>query len=94
MGQMNVIARPSQENWPTIAEITPNAAKRGKRLVSELGRRYDPRFDFSGYSYAQSFLFLWLRALFIFKSFLLNDLSEAYGVPVAGIQSHFYALFP
>ncbi len=45
-----------------IFEIAPNTGKRGKRLVSELGWRYDPRFDFSGPSYAQSFLFLRWRA--------------------------------
>lgn len=83
-----------RQNWPTIAEITPNTGKRGKRLVSELGWRYDPRFDFSGLSYAQSFLLLRLRALFILKSFMLNDLGNVCSVLAAGIQVHFQALFP
>jgi hypothetical protein len=43
-----VSGRLSRQNWLGIVEITPNTGKQGKRLVSELGWRYDPRFDFSG----------------------------------------------
>ena len=81
------------QNGLAIVEITPNTGKRGKRLVSELGGRYDPRFDFSGPSYARSTLFLRLLALKSLKSFLLNDLSDLYAMLFAEILSTFYALF-
>ena len=51
-----------RQNLWRFVEINPNTGKQGKRLVSEIGWRYDPRFDFSGLSYAQSHLLLRLRA--------------------------------
>jgi hypothetical protein len=89
-----VSGRPSRQNWLGIVEITPNTGKEGKRLVSELGWRYDPRFDFSGPEYARSTVFLRLPALISLKLFLVNDLSASCGVPFARIQCCFYALFP
>lgn len=74
-----------QKRFPTLSfiptDLAPNPAKRGNRLVSELGRRYDPRFDFSGPSCARSTLLLRMLASNSLKLFLLNDLSDSYDVP-------------